>query len=199
MNGARQIGGVEIKLLQQRREKFVGVEFVEVFPVEIAAIHDAAAAQVEKIRGHLRRLGVPREHVGVVARGGGDFLALLDLLDGAEQVAIAGGLFVALRFGGLRHALAQAGDQIVAAAFEKRARVARGFGVAFVGGESGDAGPQAAMNVVLQAGARMSAREVHGAGGHAKMLVDEVHDAVRQAVRENTGRNRASRPCAGGA
>ena len=72
----------------------------------------------------------------------------------------------------------------MAAAFEERARVVRGLGVALVGGESGDARPQAAMNVILQAGARMVAREVHGAGRDAEMFVNEVHDAVRQAMRE---------------
>ena len=73
----------------------------------------------------------------------------------AQQVAVAAGLLVALRFGRLHHALAQAGDQVVAPPFEKRARVARGFRVALVGGQSGDAGPQAAVNVILQAGPRV--------------------------------------------
>ena len=136
-------------------KKFAGIELFQVFPVEIAAVDDAAAAQVKEIHGDLGRLGIPGQHVGVFAFGGGHLLALFDLFERAQQVAVARGLLVALLLGGLRHALAQAGDQIVAAAFEKRARVARGFGVAFVGGQSpATHGPQAAVNVVLQAGTR---------------------------------------------
>ncbi len=74
MDETRQIGGIEIELLQQRRQKFGGIEFVQVLPVKIAAVHHAPAAQVEQIHGHLRRLGVPCEHVGIVAFGRGDFL-----------------------------------------------------------------------------------------------------------------------------
>jgi hypothetical protein len=64
---------------------------------------------------------------------------------------------------GFAHALFEAARQILAAAFEKQARVARGFGVALVGNKSGNARPQAAMNVILQARARVRAREVHRA------------------------------------
>ena len=42
----------------------------------------------------------------------------------------------------------------------------------------------AAANVILQAGARVRARQVHRAGRNAKRFVNEMHDAVRQAVRE---------------
>ena len=80
--------------------------------------------------------------------------------------------------------VAQAGQQVVAAAFQKSARVARRLGVFLVRGKAGDAGTPAAVNVILQAGARMLPRQVHGAGGNAEVFVNEMHDAVGEAVRE---------------
>src|SRR6185437_10104380 len=67
VNVAREIGGVEIKLLEQRGEKFGGIECIELLPVKIATVDDAAAAQMEEIGGDLGRFGVPGEHVGIVS------------------------------------------------------------------------------------------------------------------------------------
>ena len=50
--------------------------------------------------------------------------------------------------------------------------------------EPGNARPVAPANVILQAGPRVRARQVHRAGRNAKRLVDEVDDPVREAVRE---------------
>ena len=67
VDGFREIGGVKVKLLEERGDEFVGVEFVEIFPEKFAAIDDAAAAQVEEIGGDERSFGVEGEDVGVVA------------------------------------------------------------------------------------------------------------------------------------
>ena len=67
VDGFREIGGIEIKLFQQRWDEFVGVEFVELFPEKFAPIDDAAAAKVEEIGGDERGFGVVGENVGVVA------------------------------------------------------------------------------------------------------------------------------------
>ena len=66
MDHLRQIFGVEIKLLEQRGNKFLRIEILKIFPVKFTAIHDAAAAQVKKIGGHLGCFGVKRQHIGVV-------------------------------------------------------------------------------------------------------------------------------------
>ena len=60
---------------------------------------------------------------------GGDALALFDIFESAEKIAIGGGLFEKFFFGGGGHALFEALDQVVALAFEKEARVAHGFRV----------------------------------------------------------------------
>src|SRR5882757_5791159 len=134
------------------------MKFFEIFPIEFAAIDDAASTQVEEIRSDERRLGVVGEDVGVVTLRGGDSLALFDVFERAEEIAIGGGLFVEFFFGGGGHALFETFHEIVAAAIEEQAYVVGGFGVAFVSGESGHARAQATMNVILQAGTRMFAR-----------------------------------------
>ena len=40
------------------------------------------------------------------------------------------------------------------------------------------------MDVILQAGARMEARQIHGAGRHQKMLVNQMDEAIGEAGRE---------------
>ena len=64
------------------------------------------------------------------------------------------------------------------AAFEEELRVADGLRVDLGRGESFDAGAEAAMNVVLQAGAGMVAREIDLAAGEEKAAMDEFDDAV---------------------
>ena len=70
------------------------------------------------------------EDVGVIAFGGGDALALLQLLDGRNQVAIAGCAFVFLGCGCLLHALVQRLAQIRGTAFQKQLHVAHRFLIA---------------------------------------------------------------------
>ena len=99
------------------------------------------------------------EDVGIVALlGGGDALLLLQLVDGGELVAQARGGFELLGFGGGHHARGERAFQFGLAAFEEELRVADGLPVDLGRGEALDAGAEAAMDVVLQAGARMVAR-----------------------------------------
>src|SRR5712671_7766331 len=72
----------------------------------------------------------------------------------------------------------------MATALEKQSGVARGFRVALFGGESGDTRTLAALDVILQTGARMAAREVHAAAGDHKSLVNEMQNAAGQTSRE---------------
>src|ERR1700687_5669378 len=132
---------------------------------------------MEQIRGDQRRLGVVGEDVGVVTLGGGDALALFDVFQSAQKIAIGGGLFEEFFFGGGGHAGFEALHQVVALAFEKEAGVAKGFGIALVGGETFDARAQTALYVVLQAGAWMIAGEIDVARGNEKSFVNEVQDA----------------------
>src|SRR5690348_6725793 len=127
---------------------------------------------------------MPCQNIGVVAGSGGDFLPLLDLRKRAQKIAVGGGLFIALGVGSVLHARLQTLDQIVTAAFEKHFRISSSLSVKFIGGESRRARTQAAANVVLQAGPGMRPRQVHRAGRNAKRLVNEMDDAVSQAVRK---------------
>ena len=89
--------------------------------------------------------------------GGGYALLLLQLLDGGDEVSIAGGALELLRFGGFGHAVAQRFDEVGLTAFEEELHVAHGFAVNLGGGQVFHARTEAALDVVLQAGTRMSA------------------------------------------
>ena len=124
------------------------------------------------------------EDVGVVAFDGGDALLFLQLLDGRDQVAILGGALELLRLGGFGHALAQRFHQIGLAAFEKQLHVAHGFLINLRRGQSLHARAQAALDVELQARARMEAVQIHLAGWHQKVAVNQVDDAIGEIGRE---------------
>ena len=194
VNGARQIRGVEIELLQQRRQKFGGLEFRKVFPVKIAPVHDAPAAKVEQIHGHQRRLGVPREDVDVVALRRRRFFGALRFpracAEGrgtprpARSVRCRKPPACGIRGFPSGRARRPSRNNFVS-------RAASAYFSSVV--ESGNARPVAPANVILQAGPRVRARQVHRAGRNAERLVDEMDDPVREAVRENTARNKSSR------
>ena len=84
-------------------------------------------------------------------------------------------------------------------AFEKELRVADGLLIELRCGQFLHARAQAAMNVVLQAGARMIAGEIDLAAGQQKAAMNQFDDAVGEIARESRGRSRRSRPCADGA
>ena len=82
------------------------------------------------------------------------------------------------------HALPQRARKVGLAAFQKHAHVAHGFGVSLRRGQPGDARPQASLDVVLQAGTRVVAREIDLAGRNQKVPVDEIDDAVGEVRRK---------------
>ena len=86
MNERRDVGIVEIHLLQKRGEEFGRIELPLIFPEELAAIDDVAAAQMEQVHGDQGRLGIVGEDIGVVAFGGGHLLLFGDFLDRVQQV-----------------------------------------------------------------------------------------------------------------
>jgi hypothetical protein len=62
----------------------------------------------------------------------------------------------------------------VAAAIEKHANIADGFGVAGIGGQTSNAGAEAAVNVVLQARTGMIFCEIDKAGRDEETFVNEM-------------------------
>ncbi len=152
----------------------------EVFPEVLAAVDDAAVAQVEQVDGDQRRLGVVGEDVGVVALGGGHLLLLFDLFDGGDQVPQRGGFLIAHFGGGFVHAGAQVADQVAVAALEEEPDVPDGGGMFLHRGQPLNAGSKAAVDVILQAGLRVVAREVHLAGWDLEVPVDEMAQAMGQ-------------------
>ena len=154
---------------------------------------------MEEVDGEGAGFKVVAEDVGVVVLlDGGDALFFLELVDGGELVAEARGGFELLGFGGGHHALGEGALQLGLLAFKKELGIADGLAVGFRRGEAFNAGAEAAVNVVLEAGARVEAGEVDLAGGQQKAAMDELGDAVGEVARENKGRSKRSRLCAGG-
>ena len=139
---------------------------------------------MEQVRRYQRGLGIKGEDVGVAALGGGHLLLLAHLFHGVEQVVERRGFFIARRGAGCFHPLAQLLRQIFVAALQKQAHGSNGFLVAIVGGESLHARPQTAVNVELEAGMRVAARQIDVAGRHQKVAMDEVHQPVREVARK---------------
>ena len=141
----------------------------QIFPEEFAAVDDFAVAHVEEIDGQAAVFKVVAKDVGVVVvLRRGDALLFLELVHGGELVAQARGGFELLGFGGGHHACGEGALELGVAALKKKLRVANGLLVGLGRGESLDAGAEAAMNVVLQAGAGMVAREIDLATGQAE-------------------------------
>ena len=64
------------------------------------------------------------------------------------------------------------------AAFQKKLHVAYGFAVNLGRGQQLDAGAEAALDVVLQAGTRMVTRQIHFAGRNKEVAVNQIDDAI---------------------
>ena len=157
-------------------------EVGQVFPEEVAAVDDFASAHVEEVDGQHALLVVEAEDVGVLVVGGGDALLVVHLVDGDELVAQAGGKLVLLGLRRHRSCGRSGGFELAGLAVEKELHVADGLRVGLGRGEAFDAGAEAALDVVLQAGARVVAREVDLATGDEEAAVDEVDQAVREVA-----------------
>jgi hypothetical protein len=128
---------------------------------------------VEKIDGQRAVFVVIAEDVGfVVLLNSGDALLFLELMNGGELVAQACGGFELLGFSGGHHARGERALQFGVLAFKKELRIADGVRVDLRRGQALDAGAQAAVNVVLKAGAGMVAREIDLATGDEKAAMD---------------------------
>ena len=138
---------------------------------------------MEEIHREAAVFEVIAEDVGVVVElGRGDALLFLELVHGGELVAQARRGFELLGFGSGHHARGEGALQFRVAALEKELRVADGLLVGLGRGEAFDAGSQAAVNVVLQAGAGMVAREIDLATGQQKAAVNELDYAIGEVA-----------------
>ena len=160
-------------------------KFRQVLPEKLAAVDDLAAAHMEEIDCQAAGFEVIAEDIGVVVLlAGGDALFFLQLMNGGELIAEAGCGLILLRRSGGHHARGQSTFQFGLAAFKKQLRVAHRLLVDLGVCESLHTGPQAAMNVVFQAGARMEAREVHLATGQQKTAMNQLRHAVSEIAGE---------------
>src|ERR1022692_5243395 len=96
----------------------------QIFPEELAPVDHLSGAHVKQIHREHPILVVIAEHVGIVAFGGGDALALLQLRDRRNEVAISRRALILLYGGSLLHTGVQRPAQIRWPSFEKQVHVA---------------------------------------------------------------------------
>jgi len=139
---------------------------------------------VEEVHREHVVLIVVAEDVDVVAVGRSDALLLLHLVHGDEQVAIFCCELELLGGRGRLHARFERAAELLLASFEKQLRIAHGFAIFLGRSQAFDAGAEAALDVVLQAGTGMIARKIDLATGQQERAVEQVRDAVRQIAWE---------------
>ena len=189
--GRRHVDGVELRqrrgddlALARRRRRPHPVDAAghrHAFAPQLDAIDDAAAAHLEH---HDRRAPRPEADAEPVAiaepRGGHLLLPIAQRLDGADGVAPVGRLLVALRRGGGLHPAIEVGDEHVALPFEQQARAGHRRGVGVFTAERGDAGRDAALDVVLEARAAPLAGDHLVARPQAEQAMRQIDGAPGQ-------------------
>ena len=180
MDHAGHVLLIEINLQKQGRDERGSFELRLVFPEEIAAVHDMAIAQVEKIDRHQRRLGIHAEDVHVVARGRGHLLAFVQFLHGGQQVAQRAGFLEARLVGSGLNSLAQFSRQYAVFAFQKKPHLANALRIIFRRSQAFHTRANTAVDVELQAGFGMVAGQIYLARGDQEMAVDEIDRAMRE-------------------
>ncbi len=156
----------------------------QVLPEEVPAIDDLAAAHVEEVHGEHVVFVVIAEDIRVVVVRAGDALLLLHLVHGDEQVAIFRCKLELLGGRSCFHARFERAPQLLLAAFEEELRIAHRLAVFLRCGESFDAGAEATLDVVLQAGSRVVAGEIDLAARQQERAVQQVRDAMCQIAGE---------------
>ena len=146
-------GGCDLVFVEGFAE--VVFEVREVLPEEVTAIYHFAVTHVEEIDGEHLVFIVVAEDVCVFVVGGCHALLVMHLVDGDDLVAEAGGGLKLHVFCGGVHALGEELLKLCGAAFEEHLDVFDGEAVGLVGNEAVYARAEAALDVVLQAGARV--------------------------------------------
>ena len=159
-------------------------EFRQVFPEELAAVDNFACSHVKQVHREHSIFVVVAEDVRIVAFHAGHALLLLQLLYRGDQVAILRGALVLLRGGGFFHALPQRADQVGLAAFQEKLHVAHRFLIGLGSSQTLHTGSETSPDVVLQAGPRVKAVQVHLAGRDQEVAMNQVDDAVGEVGRE---------------
>ncbi len=140
---------------------------------------------MKEIDGQASRFEVIAEHIGVVVLfGRGDTLLLLQLVHSGELVAKTRRCFKLFSRSRRQHARRESPLQFGLPPLQKELRIPHRLLVRLGRGESLHARAQAAMNVVLEASARMRTREIHLAAGDKKAAVNEFRNAVSEIPRK---------------
>ena len=181
---ARNVTARGVELLDGRAEQGLGLGE----PVEQVALagHDLAVANREDLDRRALALHVDPEEVALLQVRGRDLLRRLQPLERAHLVAQAGRLLEPVFGGGHLHLLPEPARHLLGAALEEEPGVLAALAVALERAHLGHAGCEAALDLVLEAGARPLAVEGLLAGADAEELPRQARGLAAQ-VRGDVG------------
>ena len=124
------------------------------------------------------------EHIGIIPLRSGDALFLPQLFDRRDEVAVLGRTLVLLVLSCLGHALLQRSREFRLVPFEEQLHIANSFHVDVGSSKSSNTGTETSPDVILQAGTRVSARQIHLARWNQEVAMNQVDDAVSEIGRK---------------
>ena len=179
---ARNVPAVGVELLQRRGED--GLRLGEAVEEEALPGHHLPVADGERLDRRPVPLHVGGEEVALLQLGGRDLLRRLQPLQGPDLVAQGGRLLEALLDRHALHVGAQATHHLLGAPLQEETGVVAGLPVALERADLLDAGGDAALDLVLEAGPGAAAVQRLLAGADAEQLPDEPGRLPSQAGRD---------------
>ncbi len=171
-----------VELLEGRGQH--GLRLGEAIEEKALPRHDLAVPNRESLERRPLAFDVGGKEVPFFQLGGGDLLRRLEALEGPDLVAEGGRLFEALLPGHPLHVRAQAAHHLLRAPLEEETGVVARLPVPLERAHLGDARGDAALDLVLQAGAGPAAVQFLLAGADPEELADEPGGLAAEAGRD---------------
>ena len=176
----RNVGGCVVELLDERGEDVAGRVVLRTRHDEVVATDELSVANEEHLHPRLALGRGQGYDIQILRAEVEHLLALVDLLDGPELVAEHGRPLELQAFGGLLHAAAYRFDDAVGLTLQEQHHLIDDLGV-LVPVYRADARSYAAVDVEVEARARVVARDGLGAGAVGEQLLQQVERAPHAA------------------
>ena len=171
-DGGRDVGRAVVELLDEGGEDAALLLVLDAVHDEVIAPDELAVADEERLHPRLVALLRHGDDVRVLVAQRHDLLVLADALDGLHLVAEAGGALELEALGSLVHAVVQLPHDVRRLALEEHEHLLDDLHVV-AAVRIADARRDAAVDVVLEAGARVRAGDGLGAGAVGEQLLQQ--------------------------
>ena len=175
---------LQIILFQGRGKEFAGIEGEQVLPVELPAADNPLAPHGEHRESKTTLVLKITEQIGIVLAGKYHFLPFGHILDHRDPIPVNGRCFVVQSLCRFRHPEFQLADQLVRLPREKQFDVLDGAVVFRFAAKTGNAGPETALHLVVEAGPRKRSVDFQVACAQLEILVDQFDRPPRIARRK---------------